>query len=115
MVRLLAVLTMTALALGAEARVGETSAECEERYGKGQLVEVSMQEAVVNLIRISLRDHQRLDGVQPRTGNQLGRNVPGTTYACAPGGITTRMPAADISVRASRQRKYGLTMSRSAM
>ena len=22
----------------------------------------------------------------PRTGNQLGRNVPGTTYACAPGG-----------------------------
>jgi len=22
----------------------------------------------------------------PRSGNQLGRNVPGTTYACAPGG-----------------------------
>lgn len=54
--------------------------------GRGQHVEVSMQEAVVNLIRISLRDHQRLGGVQPRTGNQLGRNVPGTTYACAPGG-----------------------------
>jgi formyl-CoA transferase len=54
--------------------------------GRGQHVEVSMQDAVVNLIRISLRDHQRLGGVQPRTGNQLGRNVPGTTYACAPGG-----------------------------
>ncbi len=54
--------------------------------GRGQHVEVSMQDSVVNLIRISLRDHQRLGGVQPRTGNQLGRNVPGTTYACAPGG-----------------------------
>lgn len=42
MVRLLAALTMTALALGAEARVGETSAECEERYGKGQLVELKL-------------------------------------------------------------------------
>lgn len=54
--------------------------------GRGQHVEVSMQDAVVNLMRISLRDHQRLGGVQQRTGNQLGRNVPGTTYACAPGG-----------------------------
>jgi formyl-CoA transferase len=54
--------------------------------GRGQQVEVSMQDAVVNLCRVSLRDHQRLGGVQPRSGNQLGRNVPGTTYACAPGG-----------------------------
>ena len=54
--------------------------------GKGQHVEVSMQDAVVNLIRVSLRDHQRYGHPMPRTGNQLGRNVPGTTYACAPGG-----------------------------
>lgn len=53
--------------------------------GRGQHVEVSMQDAVVNLIRISLREHQR-HGVPPRTGNQLGRVVPGTTYPCAPGG-----------------------------
>ncbi|MDX2159078.1 MAG: CoA transferase [Hyphomicrobiaceae bacterium] len=53
--------------------------------GKGQHVEVAMQEAVLNLIRISLREHQR-DGVPVRTGNQLGKNVPGTTYRCAPGG-----------------------------
>ncbi|MBM3489639.1 MAG: formyl-CoA transferase [Alphaproteobacteria bacterium] len=54
--------------------------------GRGQHVEVSMQDAVVNLIRISLRDHQRRGGVGPRTGNQLGQTVPGSTYPCAPGG-----------------------------
>jgi formyl-CoA transferase len=54
--------------------------------GHGQHVEVSMQDAVVNICRVSLRDHQRFGRTMPRTGNQLGRNVPGTTYACAPGG-----------------------------
>jgi len=53
--------------------------------GRGQHVEVAMQEAVLNLIRISLREHQR-NGVPVRTGNQLGQNVPGTTYRCKPGG-----------------------------
>src|SRR5438552_10777075 len=53
--------------------------------GRGQHVEVSMQDAVVNLVRVSLRDHQRFGGPSPRTGTQLGRNVPGTTYPCAPG------------------------------
>ncbi len=54
--------------------------------GKGQHVEVSMQDAVVNLIRVSLRDHQRFGKPMQRQGNQLGRTVPGTTYPCAPGG-----------------------------
>jgi formyl-CoA transferase len=54
--------------------------------GRGQHVEVSMQDAVVNICRVSLRDHQRFGKPMPRTGNQLGRNVPGTLYACAPGG-----------------------------
>src|SRR5438105_8846372 len=54
--------------------------------GEGQQVEVSMHDAVLNLIRVSLRDHQRFGRPMPRTGNQLGRNVPGTTYSCAPGG-----------------------------
>ena len=54
--------------------------------GKGQHVEVSMQDAVVNLIRVSLRDHQRFGAPMQRNGNQLGKTVPGTTYACAPGG-----------------------------
>ena len=54
--------------------------------GEGQQVEVSMQDAVVNLIRVSLRDHQRLGKPGERTGNQLGAGVPGTTYRCHPGG-----------------------------
>ena len=45
-----------------------------------------MQEAVVNLIRVSLRDQQPFGVPMARTGNQLGKTVPGTTYACAPGG-----------------------------
>jgi formyl-CoA transferase len=45
-----------------------------------------MQDAVVNLLRVSLRDHQRLGRPMERTGNQLGSGVPGTTYRCHPGG-----------------------------
>jgi formyl-CoA transferase len=54
--------------------------------GQGQQVEVSMQDAVVNILRVSLRDHQRLGKPMERTGNQLGAGVPGTTYRCQPGG-----------------------------
>ncbi len=56
--------------------------------GRGQHVEVSMQDlAVVNIIRVSLRDHQRQGRPMERHGNQLGHTVPGTTYACAGGGL----------------------------
>jgi formyl-CoA transferase len=63
-------------------------AALEQRHktGRGQQVEVSMQDAVVNLIRVSLRDHQRFGAAMPRRGNQMGRGVPSTTYPCAPGG-----------------------------
>ena len=54
--------------------------------GRGQHVEVSMQDAVVNLIRVSLCDHQRFGAPMPRRGNQMGRGVPSTIYPCAPGG-----------------------------
>ena len=54
--------------------------------GEGQQVEISMQDAVVNLIRVSIRDHQRFGRPMGRTGNQLGSGVPGTTYRCHPGG-----------------------------
>jgi formyl-CoA transferase len=54
--------------------------------GKGQHVEVSMQDAVVNIIRVSLRDHQRFGHAMPRRGNQASQTVPSTIYPCAPGG-----------------------------
>ncbi len=54
--------------------------------GKGQHVEVSMQDSVVNIMRVALRDHQRFNTPKMRNGNQLGDNVPGSTYACSPGG-----------------------------
>ena len=54
--------------------------------GKGQHVEVSMQDSVVNIMRVALRDHQRFNTPKPRAGNQLGDNVPGSTYKCSPEG-----------------------------
>ncbi|MEU8221379.1 formyl-CoA transferase [Kribbella sp. NPDC048915] len=69
------------------------------RTGKGQRVSVAMQEAVLNLTRVKLRDQQRLahgplreypndnfgDAV-PRSGNASGGGQPGWALRCAPGG-----------------------------
>lgn len=54
--------------------------------GTGQQVEVAMQESVANIVRVSLREYLRRGEPVPRTGNQLGKTVPGTTYRCSPGG-----------------------------
>jgi len=54
--------------------------------GRGQQIEVAMQDAVVNLMRVSLRDHQGFGHAIPRRGNQLGQAVPGATFLCYPGG-----------------------------
>ncbi|ONI75886.1 formyl-CoA transferase [Kribbella sp. ALI-6-A] len=67
--------------------------------GKGQRVSVAMQEAVLNLTRVKLRDQQRLahgplkeypndefgDAV-PRSGNASGGGQPGWAVKTAPGG-----------------------------
>src|SRR5207247_10860166 len=66
--------------------------------GQGQQVEVSMQDAVVNLIRVSLRDHQRFGKPMPRNGNQMGQTVPSTIYPCAGGG-----PNDYVFINASQQ------------
>ncbi|HUA30148.1 MAG TPA: formyl-CoA transferase [Streptosporangiaceae bacterium] len=69
------------------------------RTGRGQRVTVAMQEAVLNLCRVKLRDQQRLqhgplaeypgpgrgDEV-PRSGNASGGGNPGSALRCAPGG-----------------------------
>jgi formyl-CoA transferase len=67
--------------------------------GRGQRVEVAMQDAVLNLCRVKVRDQQRLqrgplpeyptrifgDAV-PRTGNASGGGQPGGALKCKPGG-----------------------------
>ncbi|MFE0019479.1 formyl-CoA transferase [Amycolatopsis sp. NPDC059021] len=69
------------------------------RTGRGQRVQVAMQDAVLNLCRVKLRDQQRLahgplneypnenfgDEV-PRSGNASGGGQPGWAVRCAPGG-----------------------------
>ncbi len=67
--------------------------------GRGQRVEVAMQDAVLNLCRVKIRDQQRLmrgplkeypnktfgDAV-PRAGNATGGGHPGSAFRCKPGG-----------------------------
>ena len=67
--------------------------------GRGQRVTVAMQDAVLNLVRVKMRDHQRLfhgglaeypqkefgDEV-PRSGNASGGGQPGAALRCKPGG-----------------------------
>jgi formyl-CoA transferase len=70
-----------------------------DRTGRGQRVEVTMQDAVLNLCRVKLRDQQRLahgplgeypnktfDAVVPRSGNASGGGQPGNALRCKPGG-----------------------------
>jgi len=67
--------------------------------GRGQRVQVAMQDAVLNLCRVKLRDQQRLTHGPlgeypnesfgedvPRSGNASGGGQPGWAVRCAPGG-----------------------------
>jgi formyl-CoA transferase len=67
--------------------------------GKGQRVQVAMQDSVLNLCRVKLRDQQRLahgplgeypnesfGDTVPRSGNASGGGQPGWALRCAPGG-----------------------------
>ena len=67
--------------------------------GRGQRVTVAMQDAVLNLARVKMRDQQRLahgplteypnkefSDFVPRSGNASGGGQPGSALRCAPGG-----------------------------
>ena len=54
--------------------------------GKGQVVEVSMQDAVVNLTRAAMCNFNETHKARPRAGNNP-QGVPGSrSYPCSPGG-----------------------------
>jgi formyl-CoA transferase len=70
-----------------------------DRTGRGQRVEVAMQDSVLNLCRVKLRDQQRLKHgplreypnkefgtAVPRSGNASGGGQPGSALRCHPGG-----------------------------
>jgi len=57
-----------------------------ERTGKGQKVEVSMQEAVLNFVRVPMMGTYVTHKPAPRVGNRIGGGGPGDIYKCAPGG-----------------------------
>lgn len=71
----------------------------EMHTGRGQRVLCAMQDSVLNLCRVKLRDQQRLEsgplgeypvqsstGAVPRSGNASGGGHPGAALRCAPGG-----------------------------
>jgi formyl-CoA transferase len=57
-----------------------------EKTGRGQHVEVSMQDAVVNYVRVPLRHHLHTNTIVQRSGNRLSHAAPTDTYPCYPGG-----------------------------
>ena len=57
-----------------------------ERSGKGQKVEVSMQDAVLNYVRVPMRSTYETHKPAPRVGNRLGVGNPGDIFKCAPCG-----------------------------
>jgi len=54
--------------------------------GVGQQIEVAQQEAVVNLLRIHLRDTYATGKPVPRQGNRSVNAAPSNLYRCRPGG-----------------------------
>jgi formyl-CoA transferase len=54
--------------------------------GKGQKVEVAMQEAVFNFVRVPMMETYLTKEPTPRRGNRLGAGVIGDIFKCAPGG-----------------------------
>jgi formyl-CoA transferase len=57
-----------------------------ERTGRGQKVEVAMQEAVLNFVRVPMMGTYLNNQPVQRLGNRLGGGGPGDVYQCAPGG-----------------------------
>jgi formyl-CoA transferase len=57
-----------------------------ERTGRGQKVEVAMQEAVLNYVRVPMMGTYLTQKPTPRVGNRVGAGPIGDIFKCAPGG-----------------------------
>ncbi|HKV53550.1 MAG TPA: CoA transferase [Candidatus Binataceae bacterium] len=57
-----------------------------QNTGKGQKVEVAMQEAVFNFVRVPMMDVHMTHKPTQRRGNRLGGGAVGDIFKCAPGG-----------------------------
>jgi formyl-CoA transferase len=72
---------------GVHCAVGILAAYVERlRTGRGQRVEVSMQEAVANFVRPALMAHYLTGQPTIRSGNRIPFLAPSDLYRCAPGG-----------------------------
>ena len=73
---------------GLHAAIGILSALWQrERTGEGQVVEVSMQDAVMNFCRVRLRDYYQTGESPERPSNTIPGAAPGDIYRCKPGGV----------------------------
>jgi formyl-CoA transferase len=72
---------------GMHAAIGVLAAFIQrERTGRGQKVELAMQEAVLNFCRVPMMATYVTHKPVPRTGNRVPAAAPADLYPCAPGG-----------------------------